>query len=271
MPAPVPTGRAAKLQRQLRNLEVFVTATGDEMRIDVPPEAQRLLRDFKDALLDSLDRVLPGALNKLEPTQALQEAMVGEGLDWAASNDWSERAIDGSIEPVPKHSGRWLATLCILLAPGSDCMIVVYEHRQGRLQQALVVRSDMYTSIEGALHALTWAISPPDADDGFYLLEAHTHPWPASRWRSFSYRALAPSGTAEKPLVLAEASASGNWENGFGLDARSDRFTVTYDVWSDRGPDFQATKVHTWARHQDRFRPITPGVKSAPNLTKIAP
>lgn len=258
------SSRAAELQRKLKKLDVFVDVPGETRRIDVQAEARVVLKELKDALLESVDRALPGTLDETDPTGALERTMRGEGLEWAASDDWTERAIDGSIEPVPKHRERWVATLCVLLAPGSDCMLVVYERREGRVRQVLVVRSDLYDSIEGALHAVTWAISPPDAEDGFYLLEAHTHPWPASRWRTFTYRALLPTESPQKPTVVAEASAWANWENGFELDARFDGFTVTFDVWSDEPPDYMQKTAHRWARQKDRFRPVTRGIKVGP-------
>ena len=219
-----------ELQARLREGKVFVQAEGDEFDLLVPPEARQALRDFKDALIDVLDRAMPGIVLEADPAAALQSAFEREGVAWANDERWKNGSVDGSAAAVPGHHERWSALVCILLAPGADCMLAIYEQRGGELRRSLVVRSDMYASVQGALQAMSWKLSPPDAEDRFYLLEAHTYPCPSSRWREFWYRALPPA-------------------------------SVVFDAMSEQPPNFVVRTRHEWKRDHDRFRPVTPGVR----------
>lgn len=50
--------------------------------------------------------------------------------------------------------------------------------------------------------------------------------------------------------------------NGFVLDAKDERFSIKFNVWSDRGPDFEAEATHEWKRKGSRFVPVTAGVNT---------
>jgi len=240
--APAPLGPGPALQRRLAELEVFVDAEPGRPMV-VPAEVRRVLVDLKDALLDSAERLLPGALERPDSEAALEDALSGQGYT----------ALDVSLRAPSGHRERWGVTLCVVVSPGSDCLLAVYERRNDALRRALVVRSDLYDTIEGALHGLTWAASPPDGSGRYYVLEAHTHPWPSSRFRKLEYRALAPGADSGEPIVLASAKASGIWENGFRLEASAERFSVEFDVHTEAGPDFVKPERHTWVRRSGTF------------------
>lgn len=218
----------------------------------VPAEVRRVLLELKDAVLESTDRLLPPALAQAEPGAALGKALAGEGYI-RGEQPAEQTALDVSVRALPKHRERWGVTLCIVVSPGEDCVLAIYERREGALRRSLVIRSDLYDSIEGALQQLTWAASPPDERDRYYVVEAHTHPWPTSNFRQFWYRALAPSAEADEPIVLASARDSGRWTNGFRLEAEAERFWVAFDVWSDDGPEFEKTNTRTWVKRGERF------------------
>ncbi len=247
----MPLGVGAVLQARLASLEVFVDAEPPRPMV-VPAEVRRVLVELKDALLESTDRLLSPTLEQPEPGAGLGKALASEGYLWSEERA-EQTAIDVAVRSLPMHRERWGVTLCVLLSPGTDCMLAIYERREGALRRSLVVRSDLYDSIEGALQALTWAASPPDERDRYYVLEAHTHPWPTSNFRKFWYRALAPSAEGEAPIVLASAEDSARWASGFRLEAELDRFSVTFDVWSNDGPAFQKPKTHAWGKRGERF------------------
>lgn len=248
---PAPLGPGAALQRRLASLEVFVDAEPPRPMV-VPAEARRVLVDLKDALLESVDRRLAPALEQAAPEAALGEALASEGYLWMERRA-EPAAVDVAVRALPEHRERWGVTLCLIVSPGMDCVLAVYERRGGALRRSLVVRSDLYASIEGAVHALAWTASPPDSRDGYYVVEAHTHPWPASRFRKFWYRALAPGESADEPIALASGAEFGIWENGFRLAAEAERFSVSFDEGSDQGPGFEKTKKREWVKRADRF------------------
>jgi hypothetical protein len=248
---PEPLGAGAVLQRRLAGLEVFVDAEPPRPMV-VPAEVRRVLVELKDALLESTDRLLPSTLAQTEPGAALGKALANEGY-LCSDQRMEQTALDVSVRALPKHRERWGVTLCVLLNPGSDCVLAVYERREGELRRSLVIRSDLYDSIEGALQALTWTAAPPDERDHYYVLEAHTHPWPTSNFRKFWYRALAPSAEPETPIVLSSAHDSGRWTSGFRLEAELDRFSVTFDSASNDGPAFEKPNTQTWVKRGQRF------------------
>ncbi len=189
--------------------------------------------------------------------------MIDLGVEWAGEG-WKDGVVDAEVAALPKHRDRWLVNTCVLLAPGSDCVLSVYERRQGQLRTVLVLRNDGYASITGAMHALQVTASPPDARDGFYVLEAHTFPWPSSRFRQFTYRAFALGATPDQPVFLGGAAAYGDWMNGFELSAEERSFSVGFDVMSEKLPDLAAPVVHRFRRSGARFVPATPGVDVLP-------
>jgi hypothetical protein len=247
------------LQRQLQASEFFVQVE-DSPEAKVYPQAQAVLRDLKTELLRSIESAFPSVVDAPDPTAALRERLVAMGLEWAGDK-WEDGVVDGEVAALPQHRERWMAITCVLLAPGSDCMLSVYERRQGQMKTVLVLRNDGYATITGAVHALSVVASPPDARDRFYVLEAHTFPWPSSRWRQFTYRAFAPGPTPEAPGFLGGASAYGDWMNGFDLKAQEGSFSVGFNVMSERLPDLAAPVVHRWKRSGGRFVPATAGVQ----------
>ena len=240
-----------ELQRLLAREGPF---NGDlEEGISVRGSSQRVLRQLKDSLVELADAAIASFASAGAPDAILKRTFVAAGYDWADQHTWKQAAVDGSVSSPAHHPDRRAVELCLLLAPGSDCILILYRGEQGRWRRELELRSDDYSTIQGALHSVYWELSPPDRHGSFYLLEAHTFPWPASRWRDFTYRALAPTTDPRKPNLLASGRAGGNWENGYRLVATPDQFSIEFDVWSDEAPDFQKTERHVWVRTGERF------------------
>jgi hypothetical protein len=211
----------------------------------VSPDKRMILLELKDGLLSTLDRQIEQMVKSPPARDTLEKMFVAEGARWVAEA-WRDGAINGTLAPAAQHEDRWLVTLCILIAPGSDCLAAVYERRGGATRRAMVFRTDRYTSLEGAVHALEWTISPPDENDRFYLLEAHTYPWPTSNWRDFSYSALIPGRSPDLPEPAAQDSGFAYWVDGFDLKARSDGFTVSFSGKNDGPGKPTKTIAHRW-------------------------
>jgi hypothetical protein len=248
--------KAASIQQRLREQEVFVMR--DESHDQLVPEATRsTLREFKDAALAVVEASLPALAARPPSDGALRAPLVAGGVDWADSEQWEEKAIVGIIEPAPGHRDRWVVSLCILLAPGSDCVLAVYERRKDQFQLALVIRSDDYESIQGAHHGSSWAISPPDVSDHYYIVVAHTFPWVAGSWRKFIYEAFEPTADPRRPKRLAQGTATAFWQAGFELEARQGGFSVSFGssfAWDPK--HFLHWTVHEWKRASGRFQRV---------------
>jgi hypothetical protein len=254
---PLPSGPA--LQAALRQVDPFPgTPSGG---FTVPPLVRATLRQLKDALLETLDAASPVVFAPGGGDQVLGE--VYERAGYTVSGDEDETRDEAAIAAqfwAPKlHEHRRVVMLCVVLSPGTDCLLAVLERQGERWTRRLVFRSDDYASMEGAVHNLHWKLSAPAKDGSFYLLVAHTHPWPASVWRGFSYGAFEPSANPNKPRALALGSDSGNWEHGYDLDARPDGFTVGFQIMAeDVAVDFVTPARHEWRRIGGVFRRVHP-------------
>src|SRR5262249_3522701 len=143
--------KAAAIQHRLRGQEVFVKR--DEPPDYLVPEAARsTLRELKDAALAVVEASLPALVARPPGAAALRSMFEAGGVAWTSSKDWREKAIDGAVGPAPGHRDRWMVSLCILLSPGSDCILALYERRKDQFHPALVIRSDDYDSITRAHH-----------------------------------------------------------------------------------------------------------------------
>ena len=244
-------------QARLRRHSPFFVTTSIADGIAVHREGQLLLHKLKDAILTIADESIPRLEAAENPNAELKQVFLNLGYDWASDGPWVDAALEGIYTSPPEHPSRRVVELCILLAPGSDCILAIYEITAQKSRRVLTLRNDDDDSIEGAIHNLYWALSPPDADGNFFLVEAHTHPWPSSRWRSFSYQALAPSAHSDQALILASAGAVANLEGGYRLKTSAESFVVSFSIWSDKGPDFQTTSNHEWQRKDGKFHKMS--------------
>jgi Domain of unknown function (DUF4431) len=257
-PAP-PVASGPALQAALRQMDPFPgTPSGG---FTVPPIVRSTLRQLKDALLETLDAASPVVFAPGAGDQGLGEVYehAGYTVSGGENEAWDEAAIAARLWAPKLHEHRRVVMLCVLLSPGTDCVLAVLEHQGERWTRRLVFRNDDYASMEGAVHNLYWKLSPPAKNGSFYVLVAHTHPWPASVWRGFSYGAFEPSANPNKPRALALGSDSGNWEQGYDLDARPDGFTVGFQIMAeDVAADFVTPARHEWRRIGGVFRRVHP-------------
>ena len=256
-PSPSPDEPARRsipeLQRVLLEARLFeVLAPVDGKEYTISPDDRMTLLELKDELLSVVDRNLESMVKSPPARDTLQKMFVSEGVRWG-EKEWKDGAINGSLAPAPLHEDRWLVTLCILISPGSDCLAAVYERRGGATRRAMVFRNDRYTSVEGAVHALEWVISPPDEKDRFYILEAHTYPWPSSNWRDFAYSVLTPGSNPNSPEPAAQDSGYAYWVDGFDLKALPEEFTVSFSGKDDGPGKLKKTIVHRWDRTPTGF------------------
>jgi hypothetical protein len=248
-------GTIAELQGQLKNGAFEPEEHGGEKEFIVPPHLRIALVSLKDQLLAAVDRNFEELVKTPSTAKALEKMFVREGATWAGE-EWRDGEIDGNFGPAPQHDARWLLTLCIHLSPGSDCLAAVYERRRGAIRRALIFREDDYSSITDAVHALEWTISPPDGHDRFYVVEAHTHPWPSSNWRTFWYSSLVPGSTPGEPKRIAEGSGSAFWVAGFDVKARAGGFSVGFSAMDDDVAKFTKTVVHRWKKTAAGFERV---------------
>lgn len=233
------------MQAALSSGNVFVRADGDKPDLLVPEQARADLKEFKDLVLRVIEDAIFGAIGDKDPSEHLAKSLRSHGVAIAQGESWQEGAFDVEITKVPAHSNLWAVVGAILLAPGSDQFLALYDvGADGKTREVHVVRNDDYATIEGAIHALEFKVSRPSDGGDFLLVEAHTHPWMASRWRDFSYRAYRVGDTVRK--VVDQNEPESNWENGYRLTVTDSDFEIAFDVWREEEPSFQQTETRWW-------------------------
>jgi hypothetical protein len=243
-PSPI-RAKLAAVQGALSAGKVFVPSDSDEPALLVPKHARANLREFKDLVLGMVGGAISSATRAKVPTEHLRRALSAQGVTLAEGESWQEGAVELRMSKVPAHPNLWAVLGTILLAPGSDEFLVLYDvGSSGRAREVHVLRSDDYKTVQGAIHALHFKVGQPSEDGEFLLVEAHTHPWMASRSREFSYRAYSIGEAMRK--VVDEHEPESNWENGYRLTVDGSDFKVEFDVWEDAGPSFQRTETRRW-------------------------
>jgi hypothetical protein len=248
----------AAIQTRLQKMKVFAVKDdpkAQSLEYDViPPAARAALRELKDAILAVAEAEIPQAVTRRGASQALGATFEAGGALLSKSGAASVNgAISLELAAVPDQEDRWVLSACVEEEPGSDCMVALYERRDGVLRLLLVSRSDDYESISSARQGTEWAVSPP-LDDKLYLLHAYTYPW-SSQTRDFEYVALAPGPDSRRPKVVAKGKSddSAFWQEGFSLRAEPDAFTVLFSVRSADGLS-RVSRVHEWKRQGSAFR-----------------
>lgn len=247
--------KVAQLQKRLEEQDIFVLSSGHPVELVVAAPARPILSELKDAVLALLEAGLPTIVAAPPADDPVRSTLAAGGVAQAGDASPGVRVdIDASLHAAPGHRDRWVIPVCIVIGvPGSDCMLAVYERRNGKFRQALIVRSDDYSSVRKVHFGADWAISPPDDWDHYYVVAAWTHPWLTSSWRAFEYAAFAPSADPRRPKLLARGAGDAFWVNGFHIDAGIEGFAVAFTVWN-KAENALAPRVHEWTMKEGSFR-----------------
>ncbi len=244
--------RVAELQNQLRSLGDILDFTVPPDRPKVPLAAQRVVRQLQVTALEVITAYLPIALDAAT-TDPLAAAFVAADVAWI--HDWDTfpglGALWASLSPAAGHQDRWFVLLHIDLGHGGDSSLALFERREGSLRLALVDRTPVVKSVRDVRFARTWTISPPDAQDAYYVVTGWTNPWVASCWRDMRFHVLAPGRDPWAPRRLARSTAPTYWCNGWSFDATATGFSLDYDGHDD--VETIRARRQRWVRRGDRF------------------
>jgi len=206
---------------------------------DVPSIAQGLLPQLKAGLRAIALQVLnrhPGA--SPEDLRAFLIADIkAAGIEVLSSRGAgtveSEEERFGFVYDVrvqrPSGHPELIAVVFTLTIPcGTDDSLTLFENEGSEWRPLVVAESNSYSEVSGAQGGLDYALSPADANGGWFLVTANTTPWCTSNWQGLHYRVLRPSDSPEAPRVLLDEHRGVylGVDDPFRLTVRQDGFQV---------------------------------------------
>lgn len=242
---------------------------GNDFDIVLNPGAAASLAKFKDATMqvgaDSIealgDRAFSAPDWDLSATfeKVLEDAGVA-GQDWTTG-----RVSVAKIARVPSHDRMFAIDFTLAADVGSDDTTGLLEvDDAGHAKVVMMIRNDGYKSVSEARMASSWAISPPDADGHWFVIDAFSHPWISSAWRGITYRVLEKGPTAATPKVIHRASDSAylGGESIASVEADTSSFEVDYASWENLAGNVTRAYVRRFALENGKPHRIAPWVSS---------
>lgn len=224
-------------QTQQKLLEIKISGYGDA---DVPPRAQRLLKQFKHqlrdvaiAMLSASDQQLQGRLNAWVAGADLSR--VDRDAELPEQNEVDELKgtfgkLNGFVaESPPDRPDLLLVQTSISITCGDDSSLYIFKREASGWRALLFLETDDYDSIDKATGSFSYAL-PPEASGKFYVLTASVNPWCTSYWQRLTFRIYEPTADAARPKLAFEEKDTIylGMDNPYKLTARSDGFQVSY-------------------------------------------
>jgi hypothetical protein len=249
------------------------TGSGDPR---VPPEAKQLLTVLKHQLRDVIHDTL-NANSQQDNPRRLQAAIltvlqrggikVEEPGEIVVDENYTEpdyvqeygniyRIV---IERPSGHGNLLIATTTLSIPCGTDTSLYIFRNRDGRWELILAQESNGYDEVSGAQGAFGYAISPPDAQNNFFVVTANINPWCTSNWQSIRYAVLREGRSAYEPRVILNQKHTifRDHDPPFSIRVTTNSFTLSFDGGEamermNNGED--VTEEEARRSHVERYR-----------------
>jgi hypothetical protein len=171
-------------------------------QIKLSPRSRQLLPEVKRAAREAVRRILFDNQAATLSDEDLSTRIARTFQDVHLSND-PQKVL---VRRQPNHPGRVAVALSLASPHGTDDSVYVYEEHDDSLPLlVMAIESNGYELVTGAPYALSFAISPPDERERYFVIVAYSSPWFASAWSGITYRALEATSEAEAPRELFTA------------------------------------------------------------------
>lgn len=254
-----------------------VTREPDFYDIQVPAPARPKLKAAKTAMLALLEKVLADKAGEvLARTNEQLTKMVVTTLE---ANKITVQTGDSSmgdlvavgVSHVPSHPDKLAIMFSLEGGHGGDDVASIVEVSGKSVRRLVDLRNDDYDSIRDARWISTFAVTPPDADGKWFVVDAHSHTWITSLWRGVTYRVLTPTGRADQPKTIFKASDSAylGGEDGGSvaeIEPRAGGFIITYAAWDRLGGHHTRSYVRSYDVNGEDVKRVGPFVNSPADL-----
>jgi hypothetical protein len=207
--------RAEAVAQTVNSLREIKT---DSMDTNVPLAASPLLAQLKRQLLDLINDTINAHDHRRETPRHLS-FIIRAQLEKAGvtvkeppdeidaeeyfSNPYVYGDIDSiEIEQPAGHPELLAATTKLGVCCGTDSSLYLFERSGSQWQLVLAQEAADYTEVSGAQGMFSYAVSPPDGQNGFFVVTANVNPWCTSNWQSIRYKALRPGSDPHQPLTI---------------------------------------------------------------------
>ena len=115
---------------------------------------------------------------------------------------------------------------------GSDTSFYLFRKVAGAWQLAAEQEANEYEDVSGAQGSFQYAVSPPDAAGGFFVVTTNINPWCSSNWQSLRYWVFRVRATPRQPHILLQRKESiflGN-ENSGVITIQPENFRIEFDA-----------------------------------------
>jgi hypothetical protein len=232
------TAEAGAAVRAARAELVAIPLEEDETL--VPPATSRLIERVKDRLRAFVRAEMACAPASPDPA-ALAAAMAARG------DAFVDTAPYDPEHPAPDRHGNFLAyevsrvesqpdMLAVVarlgIHCGTDSILLLYRRDPGGGWRELMVRrAEPYSEVKGGWADLRFAVSPKDAQGGWYVATVSITPWCTSAWQGMPFELARPGSAADRPTVFFKARNGtylGN-EGDMTVSAEADAFEIRHD------------------------------------------
>ena len=184
----------------------------------IPPAAKPLLTRLKHELRDLIIDIINAPDNQQETPQHLRAMILAhlenEGVtvkeppeEIDAEEYFSNPYVYGDIHSIKieqpvGHPEMLAATTTLGVCCGSDSSLYLFEKKGNQWALGLAQEANDYDEVNGAQGRFSYAVSPTDARNHFFVVTANVNPWCTSNWQSLRYKVLRIGSDAYRPHVI---------------------------------------------------------------------
>jgi hypothetical protein len=255
-----------------RASSVLLAGPPEDDGTSVPPPAGRRIEALKDRMRDFVRTMMDCAPASVEPA-ALAAAMAQRGgISHGTTGDAVPPPPDrhGSlvafeVSRVEAHLDMLAVVATLAIKWGSDSMLILYRSTPSGWRETMVRRSEPYSEVKGGWGDLRFAVSPSDAQGGWFVATVSTTPWCTSAWQGMPYELARPGPAADRPRVFFRDKGTiylGN-ESDLLVKAERDAFELRHDG-SSLDPDILVRRhVRRYSVAGENVRRVQPVAESA--------
>jgi hypothetical protein len=187
--------------------------------VDISPAVRPLLTRLKHQLRDFISATINAPENQGKSAELLQAGILinlrnkdvtvkAPTSEDASAGDLENYYVYGNIYGIriqqpPSHPELLAAITTISVWCGDDSSLYLFKRVGARWELVLAQEANDYKDVSGAQGMFDYAISPPDAENNFFVMTSNVNPWCVSNWQTIRYSLLRVGPGAYQPPIMA--------------------------------------------------------------------